>query len=105
MKGEKTSLVVEAEHGDNIPNQDVETGDLEAESDRIEVNIAVGLFVAAIYDNAWHVGKTQTLTKLMKNVWSLLCVPVRRGIPEIPCTNGRILRTKYGYRSPTFCVI
>ena len=57
MKGEKTSLVVEAEHGDNIPNQDVETGDLEAESDRIEVNIAVGLFVAAIYDNAWHVGK------------------------------------------------
>jgi hypothetical protein len=40
-----------------IPNQDVETGDLEAESIRIEVNIAVGLFVAAIYDNAWHVGK------------------------------------------------
>ena len=57
MKGEKTSLVVEAEHDNNIPNQDVETGDLEAESDRIEVNIAVGLFVAAIYDNAWHVGK------------------------------------------------
>ena len=35
MKGEKISLVVEAEHDDNIPNQDVETGDLEAESDRI----------------------------------------------------------------------
>ena len=28
MKGEKTSLVVESEHDDNIPNQDVETGDV-----------------------------------------------------------------------------
>ncbi|VDI23174.1 Hypothetical predicted protein [Mytilus galloprovincialis] len=56
LKGENAGRVVVPEKETNInQNEHVETAEVEA--DRIEILIAVDQFVAAIYDNAWHVGK------------------------------------------------
>ncbi|XP_071164971.1 uncharacterized protein [Mytilus edulis] len=56
LKGENAGRVVVPEKEANInQNEHVETAEVEA--DRIEILIAVDQFVAAIYDNAWHVGK------------------------------------------------